>query len=410
MKKIWTRVFLVVVVTAGSILPAVAWDDTGHKISAYIAWQRMTPQVRDAVIKILRGAPEDSQLSTFYMQYGPQSDEAKKREYFMLISTWADIIRDRSFDVRYKKYHHSNWHYSDTFWRQNGERAEILTGFEEAGQGVAKLLEFDKVIRDAAAPDREKAIAIAWIMHIGGDLHQPLHTSARVTDLESKGDQGGNLFLLTPKGTPRDKQLNLHWFWDSIVGRNVTFEEGMCDDDYIVPIAEKITKKHPFAAVQSRMNIGNYAEWQKDSFALNQTDVFSPDLVRFETPSEKYKKNTYKIAQEQMAMAGYRLGETMNAVFGPLVAAQTANCSIIRKIMYPIYKKQTPENAAKAKPTAALLNICPTGRASRPTIVVDIGGKKTARAFDVAKVFESEEEARKYATENAVSDVSFEIP
>ncbi len=410
MKKIRTRILLVIGVTTIFILPAAAWDDTGHKISAYIAWQRMTPQVRDAVIKILRAAPEDSQLSTFYMQYGPQSDEAKKREYFMLVSTWADIIRDRSFDVRYKKYHHSNWHYSDTFWRQNGEKAEVLTGFEEGGQGVAKLIEFDKVIRDPASSDKDEAIAIAWIMHLGGDLHQPLHTSARVTDLEPKGDQGGNLFLLTPKGTPRDKQQNLHWFWDSIVGRNVPFEEGMCDDDYIVPIAERIMKKHPFADVQARLNLGNYAEWQRESFALNATDVFSPDLVRFKTPSEKYRKNAYKVAQERLAMAGYRLGETLNAVFGPLIAAQTAKCSIIRKIMYPIYKKRTPENVAKAKPTVALLNICPTGSAARPTIMVDVGGKKTARGFEVTKVFESEEEARKYAAENAVRDVSFDIP
>lgn len=412
MKNIWARLFLAAFLTAGCMLPALAWDDTGHKISAYIAWQRMTPQARDAVIKILRAAPEDSQLGTFYMGYGPQSDEAKKLEYFMLVSTWADIVRDRSFATRYKNYHKGNWHYDDTFWKQVDGKMEALSGFEEGGVGVDKLVEFDKVIRDPAASDRDKAIAIAWIMHIGGDLHQPLHTSARVTDLEPKGDQGGNLFLLTPQGTPRDKQVNLHWFWDSIVGRNVTFKEGMCDDDYLVPIAEKMMKKHSFADAQHRLSLGNYTEWQKESFALNPTDVFSADLVRFETPSEKYRKNAYKIAQAQLALAGYRLGETLNAVFGsaPVTAARAANCSIIRKIMYPIFKKQTPENTVKAKPTAALLNICPSGPAARPTVMVDIAGRKTARTFDVAKVFESEDEARKFAAANAVSDISFDMP
>ncbi|MBO0200809.1 S1/P1 nuclease, partial [Vibrio alginolyticus] len=87
------------------------------------------------------------------------------------------------------------------------------------GEAVKKLNEFDKTIRNSSLSDGEKAIAIAWIMHIIGDLHQPLHTSARVTDMEPKGDQGGNLFLLSPKEAPRDKQLNLHWFWDSIVNR-----------------------------------------------------------------------------------------------------------------------------------------------------------------------------------------------
>ena len=71
---------------------------------------------------------------------------------------------------------------------------------------VDKLQDFDKVIRDASASDKDKAIAIAWIMHLAGDIHQPLHTSARVTDLEPKGDQGGNLFLLTP---PRERRARI---------------------------------------------------------------------------------------------------------------------------------------------------------------------------------------------------------
>ena len=56
---------------------AHAWDDTGHKITAYIAWQQMTPAVREQVIKILLAAPEDAQLSTFYLPYRSQSDETK---------------------------------------------------------------------------------------------------------------------------------------------------------------------------------------------------------------------------------------------------------------------------------------------------------------------------------------------
>ena len=97
-------------------VPALAWDETGHKITAYIAWQQMTPAVREKVIEILRAAPEDSQIGTFYMPYGSRSAEARKREFFMLIATWADIIKDKNFDTRYKKYNNSNWHYFDNIW------------------------------------------------------------------------------------------------------------------------------------------------------------------------------------------------------------------------------------------------------------------------------------------------------
>lgn len=318
MKELIRKTFLTGIFALAAA-PVFAWDDVGHKISGYIAWQRMSPVARENVIRILRAAPEDSQLGTFYKSYGAEPEETRKREYFMLVTTWADIIRDRAFDTRYRKYHKSNWHYDDTFWKQTNNTVEILTGFEEGGVAVPKLVEFDKLIRSASASDKEKAIAIAWIMHVGGDIHQPLHTSARVTDLEPKGDQGGNLFLLTPKDTPRERQVNLHWFWDSIVVRNVPLRGETSERDYIEPLARAIMKRHPYRNVQSRLKLSNYAEWQKESFAFNPTDVFSPDLKRLEMPSDRYKRNAYRLAQQQLAVAGYRLGETLNEVFSKSV-------------------------------------------------------------------------------------------
>lgn len=322
MRKVLRAVLLSVIATALSGL-CFGWDDVGHKTTAYIAWQRMTPTVRDNVIRILRAAPEDSHLSAFYMGFGPESDENKRLEYFMLAATWADIVRDRAFENRQKKYHKSNWHYDDTFWKQVDGRVEILSGFEEGGVAVSRLAEFDKLIRNASESDKEKAIAIAWIMHLTGDIHQPLHTSARVTDREPKGDQGGNLFLLTPDGTPRDKQVNLHWFWDSIVGRNYLYKNDMCERDYIVAFAKRIMKRHPFAS--SGINLSQYQNWQQESFKLNATAVFSPDLVRFQMPSERYKKRAFEVAERQLALAGYRLGETLNQAFNaPVVTPSRA--------------------------------------------------------------------------------------
>jgi hypothetical protein len=293
---------------------AFSWDDTGHKTTAYIAWQQMTPATRDAVIKILRSAPEDSDLSAYYMQ-SAEGEEIRKLEYFMLAATWADIVRDRTLENRYKKYHKSNWHYDDTFWKQVGGAVEVLPKVDEGGLAVTKLADFDKAARSSAS-DKDKAIAIAWIEHLTGDIHQPLHTSARVTDREPKGDQGGNLFLLTPEGTPREKQQNLHWFWDSIIGRNTPLKGDTCERDYIASVARRIMKKYPASSLSSAIKLGAYEEWRKESFALNATDVFSPDLVRFQMPSEKYKRNAFRVAERQLALAGYRLGGTLNQIFG----------------------------------------------------------------------------------------------
>lgn len=294
-----------------------AWDDVGHKITAYVAWQRMTPQARDNVIRILRSAPEDSDLAAFYQSYGATPEQQRKREYFMFTATWPDVVRDRTFENRYKKYHKSNWHYDDTFWRQNGTTAVPLNGFEEGGQAVERLVEFNKTIRDPGASDKEKAIAIAWIMHLIGDLHQPLHTSARVTDTEPKGDQGGNLFHLTPQGTAREQQQNLHWFWDSIVVRAAPPKQGeFCERDYIEPVAQRMMKKYPYSSFQSALKLGDFRALQQESFAYNPTVVFSPDLVRFQTPSAKYRRTAFNLAERQLVLAGYRMGELFNSVFG----------------------------------------------------------------------------------------------
>ena len=319
MKKASFSVLFLATVMLFPAISASAWDDVGHKITAYIAWQQMNPEVRERVIKILAAASEDSQLATFYLPYGSRSDEAKKREFFMIAATWADIIRDRNFDNRYKKYHHSNWHYSDTFWTEKDGRVKILKAPEEGGLALEKIIEFMK-LESSDARDSEKALGIAWLEHLIGDLHQPLHASARVTATEPKGDQGANLFLLTPVGTPRDKQENLHWFWDSIVVRNKPNDKDECDADFVDPIARSIMKKYSFQEMESRLALGDPERWKRESFEIASTRLFPADLKRNEMPSSEYKKAAMKIAEERLALAGYRMGALFNQIFGSAAA------------------------------------------------------------------------------------------
>lgn len=397
----------VLMLTICSIVSVSAWDDAGHKLTAYIAWQRMTPEAREAATKILLAAPEDSDLSVFYLQ-DSRSEAAKKLELFMIAATWADIVRDRKFDVRYKKYHKGNWHYSDYFWKQNGNKAEIVEHSEDGGKALEKLVEFDKVLRDSSASDADKAIALAWILHLGGDIHQPLHTSGRITDIEPKGDQGGNLFLITPKDAkPSD---NLHWFWDSILGRNIPRQNDACDSNYLFPIAAAMMKQYPFAKMQNSLAVTNFEQWKKESFAYNPTDVFTPDLKRNEMPSEKYKKNALRVSEKQLTMAGYRLGELLNGIFSKNSASATTDesnlpCKIIRRAEYPITMTR-PKNP---KYEISLLNFChaPNDIQARPMYPMMVNGNPVMRAYSIERIFKTGKEARDYAAKNGITDVSF---
>lgn len=410
-KSIVNFLLLSLVIVAGC--PSVfGWNDVGHKLTAYIAWQRMSPAARENVIKILLKAPEDSQLAAFYPP-DSRSTEARQRELFMIAAYWADIVRDRDFPMR-NKYHHSNWHYADTFWRQeNGKAVIVENPNEEGGKAVEQLFEAEKTMRNPSASTAEKAIAIAWFMHLSGDLHQPLHTSARITDVEPKGDQGGNTFLLTPKNTPRENQMNLHWFWDSIVNRVVERRNDAADSAFLPPIAEQLMKKYPFAGKQQSLNLGKFDEWQKESFAVAIKEVFPSTLIREQMPSKQYVANAFRISEAQIAVAGYRMGETLNAIFGAQTTTTTAfadaenivPCKIIRKVPYPVSKTNTPNQ----KMEIALLNLCPANRgmAARPMTSFFVNGQSKMFEYDVEKVFKTEKEAREYAEKNGIKDGSF---
>ena len=81
------RCLLFAIVLFTLFIPTFAWDEVGHKITAYIAWQRMTPDVREKVIKTLLAAPEDSQIGAFYASNGSRTLDTRKREFFMVMAT-----------------------------------------------------------------------------------------------------------------------------------------------------------------------------------------------------------------------------------------------------------------------------------------------------------------------------------
>ncbi len=63
MKTPIIKILLVCILIFTFAFPAFAWDDSGHKLVAYVAWQQMSPAARERAIRIFLNAPEDSQLN-----------------------------------------------------------------------------------------------------------------------------------------------------------------------------------------------------------------------------------------------------------------------------------------------------------------------------------------------------------
>ena len=126
------------------------------------------------------------------------------------------------------------------------------------------------------------------------------------------GDQGGNTFSLSPPDAKRKE--NLHWYWDSIIVRTVARKADASDAEYLLPIGNAIMKKYPLSKMQNRLEQGKFDAWQQESFKIASERLYPKTLVRNQMPSAGYNKMAFGIAEEQIALAGYRLGTWLNQV------------------------------------------------------------------------------------------------
>jgi hypothetical protein len=300
-----------------------AWNPTGHEVVARIAWDTMNLDARTRAVALLASAPRDACLVDL-MAADARPLAVREREFFVQVSTWADIVRPGDNDTRpCTRFSRADWHYINYFWQgasgaagdgRPTDRSDIPPPTTNA---VAQL----PLLRAVVACTRpqcgtrpgDRAIALAWILHLVGDIHQPLHTSGRITARpdEQKGDQGGNLFLLQPE--PRG--LRLHGYWDSILDRSTPRHTNEAQYEYVSRLANTIMQKHPRAALLPRLRPAEYEAWAREGLATTKATVYPVTLKRGELPSEDYRALAFAIAQQAIARAGYRLGDLLNRMF-----------------------------------------------------------------------------------------------
>jgi nuclease S1 len=291
--------------------PAYAWDELGHRVVARIAWDRMTPEARAAAVRLLMNAPENSGLRALMPSAG--SDEERGRELFIMAAVWPDIIRSRTQVGN--RYAHSDWHYVDHFFEQRTptsppvDRPDVhLEGFM-----LQQLPQLSATVGDASASDSARSIALAWVLHLVGDAHQPLHNSSRITPVDTAGDRGGNLFLLAGL-YPRN---NLHAFWDSLVGFSAPWAPGDTDEAaYIGSVAARLEARYTPGWARSRLLPGEFERWSMEGYRISRQQVYPAWLVRGQAAPPRYQTVAWAVAQPRLALAGYRLADLLNRALG----------------------------------------------------------------------------------------------
>lgn len=252
---------LLLSVAAASLLsaPAFAWGQTGHRVTGAIAERHLSTGARAAVEAIL----------------GPES--------LAEASTWADFMRASD----------------EPFWRQAGPYHYVTVphgheyhevGAPDEGDAASALAEFAAVVRDGEAPLEERQRALRFIVHIVGDLHQPLHAG-------NGTDRGGNDVRVSWFG----EETNLHSVWDSkmINGWQLSFTEiaGWLD--------EKITPQEADEWMEADPRV-----WIAESTAIR--DTIYPQDTRLGYDYAFAHKAT---VDSRLTMGGIRIAAYLNDLF-----------------------------------------------------------------------------------------------
>ncbi len=242
--------------------PAFAWGKIGHRVTAEIADHYLSQPAHDAVTGIL----------------GTES--------MAEAADWPDHMRSNP----------------DNFWRSEANPWHYVTiptgqtyaeaGAPPEGDAVSALAKFRAQVLDPATSPEDKALALRFIIHIIGDLQQPLHAG-------NGTDRGGNDFLCTWF----DEVTNLHMVWDE---KLIQYEE-LSYTEWTAWLLPKIT---PDLAADWASS--GPADWADESTALMAT-VY---------PANRNLKWEYAYAHRdevrlRLSQGGVRLAAYLNAMFDP---------------------------------------------------------------------------------------------
>ncbi|MGZ8542249.1 MAG: S1/P1 nuclease [Chitinophagaceae bacterium] len=260
--RLFTRTFLLV----SSLLIvqcAFSWGVTGHRIIGEIAQQHLTKKAKKGLLRLIG------------------------KETLAQWSNWPDFIKsDSTWN------HASPWHYVDLPGHMEKDKfideLKKLPGKNLYTQIQAMMAE----LKDGSLPSEKRRTALYFLIHLVGDLHQPLHVGR-------DEDAGGNKIVVYWF----DKKTNLHTLWDSML---IEFQQYSYTE---------------YAKILDNSGDEQVNAWQASSLEdwFYESHVIS-DAIYDATPNEsklsyKYNYQFQKILDEQLLKGGARLAALLNQAF-----------------------------------------------------------------------------------------------
>jgi S1/P1 Nuclease len=245
---------------------ASAWGTAGHSVVAEIAQRRLSPDVLRQVKDLLGG--EVSLASE---------------------AAWAD-------DVALARPETIRWHFVNIPYAATGYDPDRDCQETPKGDCVIKAIaRFRTVLADRSMPKASRAEALRFLVHLIGDIHQPLH------DIDRNDAGGSQLPVLF-----YDRPMSLHAAWDFGLIEKHTFDWG----DYVRQIEQLWLPGQDVVALQR----GEPVDWAWDAhMAAVKVSYVLPEDLRL---GDDYFRRGLPVVTQQLALAGIRLARVLNEALG----------------------------------------------------------------------------------------------
>jgi len=317
------RLLLCLLLTLVSV-PCQAWDSVGHRLSAAIALNFIDDDTRDQLVDILSAHPRyrEDFLDQIPDLVDRDNPEAMAQWLLGQAAFWPDIARGLPEPAR-RRFNRPTWHYTDGAVIRDSAafQGNIYLGIdafapitamegvtvnrETEAENVLTALDYNSwTLADPRRDDAVRAVALCWVLHLIGDIHQPLHTGSLYSrSLFSGGDRGGN-------GVPVAAESNLHAVWDRALR-----SEGLAAN--LPGIIEQVSAfgRPRIDGVES-----DWSAWMAESRQLLQSTVYDETIraailaaeaagTELEpiTLSPAYIERMQQISRLRLGLAGLRL-------------------------------------------------------------------------------------------------------
>lgn len=273
--------------------PAAAWHDPGHNASGAIADRFIDPAVRPELERLLAIAAGKHGL---------------RQRTLADAADWADY-HARETLPRSRAWHFVNVHKDVGRYDPAACAAHAYGGEPRPNECViAKIAEFRRVLAtrlraDGTPADDERALALLYLAHFVGDLHQPLHCG----DNRDSGGNGTKIHETRTRVT-----TSLHGYWDGIAVARI----GTGGQSLGAMLAGEIT-----VGQQQEWQRGTPEDWCGESVRHARDYAYRygawlPSRQAY-LANREYEDAARDITRVRLQQAGVRIAQVLNEALAP---------------------------------------------------------------------------------------------